>query len=158
MILCLQIYGETDMGRYYGLDLRRRVVDAIDGGMSARAAAGRFSIGISTAINWHRRWREEGALEPRPQGQPRGSKLDAHEAFILGLVDENKDIALHEIAERLKAERDVCTCPATVWYFFSRRGWTHKKRQRMPLSSSARTSSPGAKTGSKAKRTSIRNG
>ncbi len=114
------------MGRYYGLDLRRRVVEAVDGGMSARAAA-RFSVGISTAINWHRRWWEEGTLEPRPRGQPKGSKLDAHEAFILGLVDENKAIALHEIAERLDAERDVRTCPATVWYFFSRRGWTHKK-------------------------------
>lgn len=158
MILCLQIYGETDMGRYYGLDLRRRVVEAVDGGMSARAAAARFSVGISTAINWHRRWREEGTLEPLPQGQPTGSKLDAHEAFILGLVDEHKDITLHEIADRLEAERDVRTCPATVWYFFSRRGLTHKKRRRMPLNSSVRMSSPSDGTGSRAKWISIRNG
>ena len=30
MILCPEVYGETDMGRYYGLDHRLRVVDAID--------------------------------------------------------------------------------------------------------------------------------
>jgi len=42
------------MARTYGLDLRRRVVEAIDAGNSARAAA-RFSLGASTAINWHRR-------------------------------------------------------------------------------------------------------
>lgn len=146
------------MGRYYGLDLRRRVVAAVDEGMSARAAAARFSVGISTAINWHRRWREDGTVEPRPQGQPRGSKLDEHATFILGLVAENKDIALHEIAERLEAERDLCTCPATVWYFFSRRGLTHKKRRVTPRSSSARTSSPGDGTGLRAKQISTRNG
>lgn len=116
------------MARAYGLDLRRRVVEAIDGGLSARRAAAQFSVGISTAINWHRQWREEGSLEPGRQGKPRRSKLDPYEAFILGLVDEKHDIALHETAEKLAAERGVQTCPATVWYFFSKRGLTHKKK------------------------------
>ena len=146
------------MGRYYGLDLRRRVIVAIEGGMSARAAAARFSVAPSTAINWHRQWRETGDLSPAPQGQPPGSKLDDHEAFILGLVDAQKDIALHEIADRLAAERGVRSCPATVWYFFSRRGLTHKKRQVTRQNSNGRTSWPSAGTGSKAKRTSTRNG
>ncbi len=144
------------MARAYGLDLRRLVVGTIDGGTSARAAAARFSIGISTAISWHRQWREHGTLEPGRQGQPKGSKLDDHEAFILALVEAEKDIALHEIAEKLAAERGVRTCPATVWYFFSKRGLTHKKRQAMRPSSSARTCSPGAVPGSTARPTSTR--
>ena len=146
------------MGRYYGLDLRRRVVEAIDGGQSARGAARRFSIGVSTAINWHRRWREQGTIEPDPQGQPRGSKLDAHEAFILGLVEANRDIALHEIAARLAAERGVRTAPSTLWYFFDKRGITFKKRRAMHRSSSVRTSSPGAGSGSTARPSSTRRG
>ena len=146
------------MGRAYGLDLRRRVIEAIDGGMSARAAAARFSVVASTAINWHRRWREEGSLEPGRLGKPPGSKLDEHEAFILGLVETQKDIALHEIAGKLAAERGVRTCPATVWYFFSRRALTHKKRQAMHRNSSARTSSPGGAPGSTARPTSTRTG
>jgi len=144
------------MARAYGLDLRRRVVEAIDGGLSARAAAGRFSIGISTAISWHRQWREHDTLEPGRQGQPKGSKLDDHEAFILGLVEEEKDIALHEIAEKLAVERGVRACASTVWYFFSKRGLTHKKRQAMRPSSSARTCSPGEVPGSTVRATSIR--
>jgi transposase len=118
--------------------------------MSARGAAAWFSVAPSTAINWHRQWREEGSLEPGPLGKPAGSKLDAHEAFILDLVETQKDIALYEIAERL-AERGVDTCAATVWYFFSRRGLTHKKRQAMHRNSSARTSSPGGRSGSTAR-------
>jgi len=144
------------MARAYGLDLRRRVIAAIDAGMSARAAAARFSVGASTAINWHRRWRETGKLEAGRQGKPRRSKLDLHTAFILELVGDRKDIALHEIAEALAAERGVSTCPASVWYFFARRGLTFKKRRAMPASSNARTSSRSARTGSTASSTSTR--
>lgn len=127
------------------------MVAAIDGGLSARAAAARFSLAPSTAINWHRRWREQGSVEPARQGPPPGSKLDAHESFILGLIEADKDIALHEIAGQLEAKRGVRTCPATVWYFFSRRGLTHKKRLATLRSSSARTYSPGGSPGSTAR-------
>lgn len=139
------------MARAFGLDLRRRVVEAMDDGLSSRQAAARFSVGISTAVKWHLRWREERSLEPGRQGKPKRSKLDEHEAFILGLVEERRDIALHEIAGQLFAERGLQTCPATVWYFFSRRGLTHKKRQAMPPSSSVRMFSRDAGPGSKAK-------
>ena len=146
------------MARAFGLDLRRRVVAAIDGGMSARAAAARFSVGISTAISWHRQWRETGSLEPGRQGKPAGSKLDAHAAFILDLVDGQKDIALHEIAETLARERGLRSCPATVWYFLSKRGLAHKKRRAMPRSKSAQMSARGGKPGLTARSTSTRRG
>ena len=138
------------MARAYGFDLRQRVIEAIDGGMSARAAAARFSVGVSTAISWYRRWREEGSLEPGRQGKPKGSKLDAHEAFIFGLLETDKDIALHEIAEALAAERGVQTCAASVWYFFAEHGLTHKKRRAMPRNSSAPTCSSAGNSGSTA--------
>ncbi len=144
------------MARAYGLDLRHRVVEAIDGGMSARGAAARFSVGISTAISWHRRWRETGSLAPGRQGKPAGSKLDGHAAFILDLVDRQKDIALHEIAETLARERGLRSCSATIWYFLSKRGLTHKKRRATPQSSSARMSARAGKPGSTARSTSTR--
>jgi transposase len=127
MILYPELIWAADMGRAYGLDLRHRVIEAIDGGMSARGAPARFSVAPSTAINWHRQWRETGSLNPAPQGQPPGSKLGDHETFILALLEEEKDIALYEIAEKLAAERGVDTCAATIWYFFSKRGLPHKK-------------------------------
>jgi transposase len=48
------------MAKTYGEDLRGRVIAAVDGGMSRRAAAERFKVGVSTAINWVRAWREDG--------------------------------------------------------------------------------------------------
>ena len=35
------------MARAYSIDLRKRVVEAVTGGLSTRAAARQFSIGIS---------------------------------------------------------------------------------------------------------------
>lgn len=143
------------MARAFGLDLRRRVVEAIDGGMSARGAAARFSVGVSTAISWHRQWREQRSLSPRRQGKPKGSKLDAHEAFILGQIEADKDIACYEIAARLGETHGVRACAATVWYFLDARGLTHKKRPAMRANSSARTSSLTGGPGSKTSQTSI---
>lgn len=146
------------MARALGLDLRERVIAAIEGGLSTRAAARRFSIGISTAGSWYRQWRSTGDLRPGRQGQPSRSKLDAHEGFILELVSSHKDIALHEIAERLAAERGVRAVPSTVWHFLAKRGITYKKRQRTPVSNNAPTSSRGGTPGSRVNPISTRNG
>ena len=81
------------------------MIEAISGGLSTRQAAARFGIGVSTAVTWYRRYRETGEVSARKQGQPGGSKLDAHAAFILALVRERPDISLAEIAERLERVR-----------------------------------------------------
>lgn len=126
------------MSRSFSSDLRVRVIRAVEDGLSTRKAAARFGVGVSTAGEWYRRYRDRGETEARKQGHPPGSRLDAHEAFILDLVDQTPDMALYEIAERLQAECAVSVCPATVWYFFDKRGITFKKRLRTPANNSAR--------------------
>ena len=117
------------MARSYSEDLRARVIAAVRGGLSTRQAAARFGIGISTAGAWLRRYRATGETAARKQGQPGGSKLDAHEEFILGLIDARADISLAEIAERLAERRQVSACAATIWYFFERQGISFKKNR-----------------------------
>ena len=114
-----------------------RVLGVISEGLSTRQAARRFGIGVSTAGEWYRRYVEHGETAARKKGQPPGSKLDAHEAFILNLVEEKPDVALHEIAEQLASEFRLSVCKATVWHFFDKRGITFKKIQRMRANSSA---------------------
>ena len=113
----------------YSTDLRVRVIKSISGGLTRRKAAARFGVGVSTAVKWYQRYRDTGEIAARKQGQPGGSKLDAHEAFILALVRERADISLAEIAARLAEKRAVSACPATVWYFFERRGISFKKNR-----------------------------
>jgi transposase len=113
------------MTRAYSLDLRKRVVEAIEAGLSTREAARRFSIGISTSGGWYRTWRSSGSLEPGRQGKPKLSKLDAHATFILALVEtDDRDIPL---AEHLAAEPWVKAGVATVHEFFAKRGITYQE-------------------------------
>jgi len=114
------------MTRSYSTDLRVRVIGSISDGLSRRRAAARFWVGVSTAVSWYRRYRETGEVSARKQGQPSGSKLDAHEAFILALVGERPDISVTEIAGHLAEKQSVSACPATVWYFLDRRGISFK--------------------------------
>jgi transposase len=78
------------------------VLKASAEGMSARQAAARFGVGVSSAIRWIARARI-GELAARPQGRGRASSLDAYEAFVVGLIEEQKDITLNEMVERLAA-------------------------------------------------------
>ena len=48
------------MGKPYSMDLRERVVAAIEGGESTHQAAARFAIGIATAGAWARLKRATG--------------------------------------------------------------------------------------------------
>ena len=127
------------MSHGFSTDLRGRVIAVISEGLSTRKAAARFGVGVSTAGTWYRRYRDNGETSARKQGQPPGSKLDAQEAFIFGLVDGHPDISLGEIAEQLLAAHGVSAVPSTVWEFFNKRGITFKKRQRMRASSNALT-------------------
>ncbi len=47
------------MGHVLSMDLRVRLLAAIDGGMSCRGAAARFGVAPSTAIRWRAQRREE---------------------------------------------------------------------------------------------------
>ena len=116
------------MARPYSQDLRDRVLRATAEGSSARGAAARFGIGVKTAIEWVRRARETGETTARRQGKPKGSKLDEHEAFLLGLVDEQDDITLVEMQARLREERSVADGTTTIWRSLEARGLTVKKR------------------------------
>lgn len=126
------------MASPYSQDLRDRVLAAAAEGASARGAAVRFGIGAKTAIEWVRRARETGETSARRQGQPKGSKLDGHEAFLLGLVEETDDITLAEMRARLREERGVSTGLTALWRFFKSRGLSYKKSLPMPPSRSAR--------------------
>lgn len=146
------------MGKPYSMDLRERVVSAIEGGMSTHQAAARFSIGIATAGTWARLKRATGAVIPAKQGKPKGSVLDAHAAFISGLIDETPDITLKEIAAQLASERAVTVWPTAVWKFLNRRNMTHKKRLLMQANKTVPTSKRRARIGSKASTILIPNG
>jgi Homeodomain-like domain len=56
--------GQHPMSQAYSLDLRERVVAAVEtGGLSARQAAAQLGVGASTAIRWVGRYARPAALD-----------------------------------------------------------------------------------------------
>jgi len=118
------------MTRPLSTDLRQRLVAAVDGGMTRRAAAERFGVSASTAVRWVQQWRQTGDVAPRPLGgDKRSHRIEAHGEEILALVDETPDLTLAEIAAHLERAHGLRVALSTVWRFFARRGITLKKNR-----------------------------
>ena len=129
----------------YSQDLRQRVIGFMALGGSARAAARRFEVSISSALRWAQRWPVEGHARPRPMGGDRRSRLSAHGARVLQLVAQQPDLTLREIRSALAARCGITVGLSTVHRFLGAHNLTLKKRPCMRPSRTARMSPrPGA--------------
>ena len=128
------------MGKPLSMDLRERVIAAIDTGLSRRAAAARYGIAASTAIRWDNERRETGSFAPKPQGgDTRSRKIESQANLIHAALEETPDITLAELCRYL-SERGVGASTSSLWRFFRRHGITRKKRLATLSSRIARTS------------------
>jgi transposase len=116
------------MGRALSQDLRDRVIEATGTGTSARKAAARFDVGVSTAIKWVQRLRDTGERSARRPGRRPGSKLDAHGDFVRAVIEAVPDTTIAELQRRLVDERSVYASTGTIWTFLDRCDLTVKKK------------------------------
>lgn len=116
------------MAKSLSRDLRSRLISAVAGGMSRRAAAERFGVSAASAVRWVRAWRETGRRAAKCQGGDRRSeRIEAHRRVILDAIDAKVDITLTEIAEMLRTDHGAAFAPSTVWRFLDRHAMTLKK-------------------------------
>jgi transposase-like protein len=76
------------MTRPYSLDLRERVVAAVEiEGLSRHRAAARFGVAVSTAVHWVRRFRTTGNVSPSKIGGYKKKVLRGeHAAWLIAGV------------------------------------------------------------------------
>ena len=118
----------------YSGDLRDRVAGAVASGASARAAAGRFGVSVSTAIRWAQRLRSEGHAQARAMGGDHRSRLVEHRMAVLQLIAKQPDLTLQEIRSALATEHGISVGLTSLWRFFKAQKITLKKRAYMPPS------------------------
>jgi len=126
------------MGKPYSLDLRERVVAAVErDGLSRHEAAARFGIAPSTAIGWVRRFRETGSVEPGQMGghKPRSIRGEHHD-WLVGRCRE-RDFTLRGLVVEL-AGRGLQVDYRSVWEFVHAEKLSFKKN-----AARQRTGSPG---------------
>ncbi|WP_315741718.1 MULTISPECIES: IS630 family transposase [unclassified Bradyrhizobium] len=110
------------------VDLRKRVVAAVKGGMSRRQAAAHYQVGASSAIRWVALEEETGDIAPKKLGGDQRSKaIEAQADIILALVADKPDMTLEELKAALSAKGHSFSVSA-LHRFFARRNITFKKK------------------------------
>lgn len=111
-------------------DLRQRVVDAVvSDGLSRHKAARRFAVSIVSAVRWVTQYLTTGGISPRPAGGDRRSgRIEAHRAYLLGLICRKPDLTLLDIQQHLIATCGERFSVSVLWRIFDRHGITFKKK------------------------------
>src|SRR5688500_3758443 len=86
------------------MDLRERMVRAVEAGVSRRATAAKFAVSPSCVVKLLQRWRRPGTLEPDPPGGGRRAKLADQAERVDALLAATPDITIAELKARLAAD------------------------------------------------------
>ena len=93
------------------MDLRRRMVEAVEEGSSIRAAARRFAVSASAAIKLMQRVRATGSPAPERDSGYRRPVLEPDRADLERLVALEPDLTPAELRDRLQRR---CQLPCTT--------------------------------------------
>ena len=108
----------------YSMDLRSRVVRALDSGLKPDAVAARFEVSRAWVYRLAQRRRETGSIAPRQQTKFRGRALSSdQEVRLVALITVKPDATLAELQQALPTRAAL----STLWRTIDRLGLTVKK-------------------------------
>ena len=116
------------MARPYSLDLRERVVSAVESGRTCRDVASSFGVSVSSVVKWSQKSRRTGSVAPEPMGGHRPLLLKAEKDWLLTRFAEKPDVTLEVVLGELKG-RGVDVGLTTLWRFLKREGVSFKKNR-----------------------------
>ena len=117
------------MGKPYSMDLRERVVRAVEeDGLSRHQAASRFGISVSAAIKWVKRYRTTGSVAPGQMGGHCPKKIRGEHHSWLVERCRSEAFTLRGLVGEL-AERGLEVDYRTVWQFVHDEKLSFKKKR-----------------------------
>ena len=114
------------MTRPYSMDLRERVVAAVEGGQSRWSVAKLFQVGAATVVRWMQRHRTVGTCAPHAMGGRRHFVLLAQRDWLLARVAAVPDLTVRALRAELIG-RGTEVSYGAVWDFLVAEGLTYKK-------------------------------
>jgi transposase len=123
----------------YSLDLRERIVDAVERGLGTRSeVASMFGVHESFVYKLLRQKRQRGDLAPLPHGGGAEAKLNEDQLLLLAdLVAKSPDATLERLRDQIKKQARVEVSVPTIWRALDALGLSRKKVR------SGRRSGPG---------------
>ncbi len=114
------------MGKPHSLDLRKRVVAAIEGRISRNQAAKQFGVAINTAIGWMNRVDETGSVAPGQMGGHKPKAISADHAVWLLQRIKDDDFTIRGLVAEL-GSRGLKIYYESVWDFVHAEKLSFKK-------------------------------
>lgn len=115
------------MARAYSMDLRERVVAAVEAGQSCRAVAKTFMVSVASVVKWSQRQRRSGSPAARPVGGRRPYAVAREREWLLARIKEKPDLTLRALLHELK-DRGMVVSYYALWHFLQHEGITFKKK------------------------------
>ncbi|MHA0040323.1 helix-turn-helix domain-containing protein [Deinococcus sp. PEB2-63] len=113
--------------RGYSLDLRQRIVHAVQEGVSQAEVARQFQVSRSTVERYWRLHRQAQPLHPRPiPGSPPRVLQPEQHAVLLKQLEEHADWTLAEHVTAWRAQHGPLSV-TTLWRRIQQLKWTRKK-------------------------------
>src|SRR5438105_1923105 len=114
------------MARAYSIDLRDRVVSAVEDGLSRHQAAARFGVAVSTAVKWLQRFHRTGSAAPGQMGGHKPKSIaGGHQDWLIERC-QARDFTLRGLVVEL-AERGLKVDYRSVWEFVHTEKLSYKK-------------------------------
>lgn len=113
--------------RAYSLDLRQRIISALEVGQGVHAVAERFAVSSRSVRRYRQQWRQEGTLTARPIPGRQRLITAACEAALAAQVAAYPDATLSEHSQRWAESTGVALSPATLCRTLQRLALTVKK-------------------------------
>jgi len=111
----------------YSVDLRRKIVAAVERGMSKTQAARLFDVSLSSVKRYSRMARQGNSLDPKRRAG-RAPKVDEKARKLLN--QDMKERPAATIAERISFLEGITgerLSYSTIWRLLKRLGWSRKK-------------------------------
>jgi len=116
----------------YSVDLRHRIVEALENGATQEETAKRFCVSLSSVKRYHRLWKTQATLEPKPiPGRVPILKEEERDEFI-ALVASRSDWTLDALALAWEESKGVKPTVSVLCDTCKRWQITHKKRVASP--------------------------
>ena len=111
----------------YSTDLRERVVAARARGHSAAETARLFQISRRSVERYCKLQATTGSLQPKPRGGYRRSRLEKHDETLQRWIQEQPDLTLVELQQRLLRKLKVRLGLTALWHRLEHLGLSYKK-------------------------------
>lgn len=113
--------------RAYSLDLRQRIIAALEMGQAVGAVAARFAVSPRTVRRYRQQWRAAGTIAARTSpGRPALIRAHQHDALTV-LVRATPDATLARYCQQWAAVTGVVVSEATMCRTLQQLALTRKK-------------------------------